>query len=172
MDFVGNSEIQGTLPLPGSSNFFFSTLPNIFLFPSTFPWIDLKKKKCARSFLPRATWYFVVLFFPPHVSLFSTPCIGPASIRTPLSVIGPCPTSGNVRFFFSFTFFFVSPRGMDRERGKKKCSLKICLTASPRYNGPSMVVEFSRGPTAIRFLLRWVLFPFFFPHSSIRTLIY
>lgn len=62
-------------------------------------------KKKSRSFLPRATWYFVVsFFFFFFFWTFTTPrlLIFHPSIRTPL-YDGPCPASGNVRFFLSFS---------------------------------------------------------------------
>lgn len=106
MDFVGNSEIQGTLPLPGSSTrfhhlYFLSLSLSLLVLVH----LSLDRKKKSRSFLPRATWYFVVsFFFFFFFWTFTTPrlLIFHPSIRTPL-YDGPCPASGNVRFFLSFS---------------------------------------------------------------------
>lgn len=101
-------------PLPGSSTYFhrFSTLSlslSLFFFGSGPPFLDRKKK--SRSFLPRATWYFVVsFFFLLFFWTFTTPrlLIFHPSIRTPL-YDGPCPASGNVRFFLSLSFSALPP---------------------------------------------------------------
>lgn len=106
MDFVGNSEIQGTLPLPGSSTRFHHLyFLSLFLSFLVLVHLSLDRKKKSRSFLPRATWYFVVsFFFFFFFWTFTTPrlLIFHPSIRTPL-YDGPCPASGNVRFFLSFS---------------------------------------------------------------------
>ena len=102
-------------PLPGSSTYFhhfsilFLSLSLYFFFGSGPPFLDRKKK--SRSFLPRATWYFVVsFFFLLFFWTFTTPrlLIFHPSIRTPL-YDGPCPASGNVRFFLSLSFSALPP---------------------------------------------------------------
>ena len=143
MDFVGNSEIQGTL-LP------FRVPPHIFIiFLSSFSlslsifflvlvhlsWIE-KKNHAASFHAPHGTLSFLFfLFF--FFLTFTTPrlLIFHPSIRTPL-YDGPCPASGNVRFFLSLSFSALPPMeictNFRRDGGwtveKKKSSLKICLT--------------------------------------------
>ena len=106
MNFVGNSEIQGTL-LP------FRVPPHIFIiFLSSFSlslsifflvlvhlsWIE-KKNHAASFHAPHGTLSFLFFFFfffgrsPPHVSLFSTPRFGP------LCTMGPAQRPATFVFF-------------------------------------------------------------------------
>lgn len=102
MDFVGNSEIQGTLPLPGSSTrfhhlYFLSLSLSLFWFWSTFPWIEKKITQLPSTrHMVLCRFFFFLFFFgrsPPHVSLFSTPRFGP------LCTMGPAQRPATFVFF-------------------------------------------------------------------------
>lgn len=107
MDFVGNSEIQGTLPLPGSSTrfhhlYFLSLSLSLSFLVLVHLSLDRKKNHAASFHAPHGTLSFLFFFF--FFWTFTTPrlLIFHPSIRTPL-YDGPCPASGNVRFFLSFS---------------------------------------------------------------------
>lgn len=128
-------------PLPGSSTYFhrFSTLSlslSLFFFGSGPPFLDRKKK--SRSFLPRATWYFVVSFF---FSSFFLDVHHPTSPYFPPLDSDPfvrwALPSVRQRSFFSLSLFLCSStygnlyqfqKGWWMDGGEKKSSLKICLT--------------------------------------------
>lgn len=103
MDFVGNSEIQGTVPLPGSSmlfpsSFFFSL--SFFCSSSTFPWI---KKKSTQ--LPSTRHMVLCRIFFRVVHHPASPYFPPLDSGPFCTFAGPCPASGNVRIFFFSSFF-------------------------------------------------------------------
>ena len=102
-------------------------------------------QKKARSFLPRATWYFVVFFLYffflkggklPYVSLLSTPRLGP--LCTERWALPSVQQRSN--FFLLFLPSFFGLVESHPKRGVvdgEKSSLKICLTVEKTgHNGP------------------------------------
>lgn len=102
---VGNSAIQGTLPLPGSSAFPPSSLffPNFF-FPSPCPPFRRKKTRAASFHAPHGTLSFIffsLFFFAPTVRHPASPYFPPLDsdpfVRSP----GPAQRPATFELFFS-----------------------------------------------------------------------